>query len=393
VAGRRISVQSALVVSQVAMSLLLLIAALLFVRSLQAASDIDTGFKSEGLLLVDVEPRPGLDASVDQASVALAIQERVAALPGVRAVTWAESAPMGLDASRRGTVVEGYRPKRGEDMEYYFNHVGASYFETMGLTLLQGRGFTTADRRGAPGVIVVNESFARRFWPGQEALGRRISVSGDSGQYLDVVGVVRDSKYLSLTESPRPFMFLPALQESSGITLHVRASVPPRSLIPAIQREVNAAAADWSLLNARTMEEQIGTSLLPQRVAGGVLSLFGMVALTLAAIGLYGVVAYSVASRSREIGVRVALGARRRDVLRLVLTQGVTLVLIGLALGIPAAWAVTRLLSSFLIGATASDVIAFGGASLLLAATALLASWIPARRAASVDPVAALRRE
>lgn len=393
VAGRRIALQSVLVVSQIVMSLLLVIAALLFVRSLQAASAIDTGFRSERLLLVDAAPRPGADSAVDEALVAQRMQERIAALPGVRAVSWTGAAPLGLESSRRGVVVEGYKPRQGEDMEYHYNHVGPSYFETMGIEMRRGRAITAADRRGAPQVVVVNEAFARRFWPGQDPLGRRLSTSGAGGPFAEVVGIARDSKYVSLTEEPRPFMYFSALQERSSTTLLVRTSLSPRSEFAAIQREVLAIAPDWSLLNVRTMDEQIGTSLLPQRVAGGVLSLFGMVALTLAAVGLYGVVAYSVAARSREIGVRVALGARRRDVLRLVLTQGVTLVVIGLAIGIPAAWGVTRLLSSFLIGATAADAIAFGAASLLLAATSLLASWIPARRAAAVDPVAALRRE
>jgi macrolide transport system ATP-binding/permease protein len=393
VAGRRIPLQSILVVSQVAMSLLLLIAALLFVRSLQAASAIDTGFTSDGMLLVDAEPRPGTERTVDPGRVAEQLQERIAAIPGVRAVSWAAAAPLGFDASRRGVAIEGYKPRDGEDMEYHYNQVGPKYFETIGITLLEGRGITPADRRGAPSVVVVNEAFARRFWPGQSALGKRISITGRGGPYVEVVGVARDSKYLSLTEAPRPFVFIPSLQEPGRITLHVRTASPPRSLLDAVQRDVNAVAPEWSLLNARTMEEQIGVSLLPQRVAGGVLTLFGIVALALAAVGLYGVVAYSVASRSREIGVRVALGARRVDVIRLVLRQGVVLVLIGLSIGVPAAWAVTRLLSGFLIGATATDLIAFGAASLMLASTALLASWIPARRAAAVDPVAALRRE
>jgi ABC-type antimicrobial peptide transport system permease subunit len=242
-------------------------------------------------------------------------------------------------------------------------------------------------------VVVVNEAFARKFWGNADPIGKRISITGDGGPWLDVVGLARDGKYVSIAESPRPFVFYPQLQVPDGITLHVRTSGDPMRLLPAVRREVTVAAPDWMIERPRTLDEHIGASLLPQRIAAGLLGAFGVVALLLAAVGLYGVVAFAVAQRTREIGIRVALGAKGGEVLGLMLRQGMTLAGIGLAVGLPLAFIVAKLISGLLLGAGAADPLAFVAAAATLGFVTLLASYVPARRASRVDPMEALRAQ
>ena len=391
--GRRFSLQGALVVGQVALSLLLVVGALLFTQTLRAAASIDPGFRVDHMLLVDIAPRPGQEERVNPQQVALAVRDRVAALPGVTAVSWANDLPLGLGASRRGVRVQGYEPREGEDMEFHFAMVGPRYFETMEVPLVRGRGFTDADRDGTPRVAVVNETFARRFWGDADPIGKRLSTRGPQGPWMEVIGLARDGKYLSISESSRPYMFFPQLQESSGITMLVRTTGEPRSLAAAVRREVAAAAPDWLSERASTLDEHVGTSLLPQRIAAGILGAFGVVALLLAAVGLYGVVAFAVAQRTREIGIRSALGARSGDLMRLMLRQGLVLAGVGVVVGLPIAFVAARLLSGFLLGGSAWNPVVFVVAAVALTLVTALASWIPARRAARVDPMVALRAQ
>jgi predicted permease len=391
--GRRFSLHGALVVGQVSLSTLLLVGALLFLRTLRAAATIDPGFRTDRMLLLDISPRPGEEGKVDPEQVALTARDRIAAIPGVTAVSWASNVPLGLDMGRRGLQVEGYRRREGEDMEFHYSIVGPRYFETMEVPLVRGRGFTDADRPGAPPVVVVNEAFAKRFWGDADPMGKRISVSGDNGPWLEVVGLARDGKYVSVTESPRPFLYYPQLQMPDGITMHVRTSGDPRRLVTAVRREIATTAPTWMIERPRTLEEHIGASLLPQRIAAGLLGAFGVVALLLAAVGLYGVVAFAVAQRTREIGIRVALGAQSGEVLGLMLRQGMTLAGIGLLVGVPLAAVVAKLVSSFLVGTGAADPLVFVGAAGLLALVTLVASYVPARRASRVDPMLALRSQ
>lgn len=388
---RRFSLHGALVVGQVALSTLLLVGALLFLRTLRAAATIDPGFRVDHMLLLDIAPRPGEEGKVDPEQIALAARDRIAAIPGVSQVSWANTVPLGLDMGRRGLRVQGYRPRDGEDMEFHYTIVGPRYFETMEVPLVRGRGFTDLDRRGAPPVVVVNEAFAKKFWGTADPIGKRISITGEGGPWLDVVGLARDGKYVSIAESPRPFVFYPQLQVPDGITLHVRTSGDPMRLLPAVRREVTVAAPDWMIERPRTLDEHIGASLLPQRIAAGLLGAFGVVALLLAAVGLYGVVAFAVAQRTREIGIRVALGAKSGEVLGLMLRQGMTLAGIGLAVGLPLAFIVAKLISGLLLGAGAADPLAFVAAAVTLGLVTLLASYVPARRASRVDPMEALR--
>ena len=384
---QRLALQKVLVVSQVAMSLLLLVGASLFLRSLSSAAAIDPGFRTDHLLVVSAEPRPGVPRETDHALLALEMQRRIAAVPGVRSVSWTSAVPLAVGGSRRGTQIEGYERRQGEDMEFHFAVVGPQFFETLEIAIMRGRPLNANDRAGAPGAAVVNESFARRFWPNGDALGKRIT----SGREYEIVGIARDGKYLTLGEPARPYMYFPALQSPDDVQLIVRSSGEPRTLISAVRREITAAAPSWQALRARTMDDQIAASLLPQRVAAGVLWLFGIVALLLAAVGLYGVIAYSVTTRTREIGVRIALGARAGDVVRSVVRESLTLVTVGALIGVPAAWAVTRLLSGFLLGVTPGDPLAYAVAIGVLAAVTMAASWLPARRASRVDPVVAFR--
>ena len=391
--GRRFSLHSALVIGQVALSTLLLVGALLFFRTLRAAATIDPGFRTDHMLLLDISPRPGEEGRVDPEQVALTARDRIAAIPGVRAVTWASNVPLGLDQGRRGLQVEGYRRREGEDMEFYYSVVGPRYFETMEVPLIRGRGFTDADRPGAPAVVIVNEAFAKRFWGDADPIGKRISRNGENGPWIEVVGLARDGKYVSITESPRPFVYYPQLQMPDGIIMHVRTTGDPRGLLTAARREVAVAAPTWMIERPRTLEEHIGASLLPQRIAAGLLGAFGVVALLLAAVGLYGVVAFAVAQRTREIGIRVALGAQGGEVLGLMLRQGMTLAGIGLLVGVPLAFVGARLVSAFLVGSGAADPVVFVGAAGLLAFVTLVASYVPARRASRVDPMLVLRSQ
>jgi predicted permease len=318
----------------------------------------------------------------------------VGAVPGVSSASLAANVPLGLGGSRRGTVIEGYQPQPGEDTETAYNIVGPRYFDTMRIALLRGRSFTEADGANAPPVVIVNDAFARRYWPGGDALGKRLSANGSRGPFREIVGVVRTGKYNTLGEEPRPFYYLPLLQEYQGtVVLHARTSTDPRALIATVREAIRSADAAVPVFDAKTMEDQMLVALLPARLAGILLGAFGMLALLLAAVGIYGVMAYSVAQRTREIGLRMALGAGAREMLVLIIGEGARLTGLGLAIGIIGALGLTRFISSLLYGIQPADVVSFGGAAVVLGLTAVLACYIPARRAIRVNPVVALRYE
>jgi putative ABC transport system permease protein len=279
-------------------------------------------------------------------------------------------------------------------MEIYSNTVGPRYFQTMEIPLLRGREFTEQDRAGAPGVVIINEALARRYFPDQEALGKRLSLSGAAGPWLEIIGIARDSKYISPFEEPRPFFSLPFLQHyQAGGTLLVRTENDPQHLLETARRELLALDRNLHVLNTTTMTEYLGLALLPLRIGSLAAAIFGLLTLLLASLGVYGVVAYFVGQQRREIGVRLALGARRGDILKLVLRQGLGITLSGIALGLAASFALTRVLASYLYGVSALDLLTFVGVAVLLAGLALVACWLPARRATKVDPMIALRCE
>ena len=391
---RRSRLRSAFVVAQVACSMFLLVGAGLFVRSLLSARAIDAGFDPSDLIVMSVVPElQGYDEARGR-SLYERVLAGVAAVPGVRSATLAESVPLGIGGSRRGTAIEGYQPQPGEDTETAYNVVAPQYFETMRIPLLRGRSFTDADRAGGPPVAIVNDAFARRYWPNADPIGKRFSANGPQGPFREVVGVTRTGKYHTLGEDPRPFYYLPLWQEYQGtVTLHVKTLGDLRALASPVRDAVRAVDATVPLFDVKTMEEQMLVALLPARLAGTLLGAFGLLALLLASVGIYGVMAYSVVQRTREIGVRRALGAQTGSLLRLVLGEGMRLAAIGFAIGLAAAVALTRFAASLLYGVAPTDPLTFAGALGALSAAALIACCIPALRALRVDPVTALRYE
>jgi putative ABC transport system permease protein len=274
------------------------------------------------------------------------------------------------------------------------NEIWPRYFETMGIPLAAGRDFTMQDDNENARPVIINEAFARRFWPGQNAIGKRLSFGGPSQPFWDVVGVVKDSKYFSLGEAPQPYVYFPMLRDGEeDVAIVARANGDPASLLNAMRREIQRLDANLPVTEAKTMRDHMRFSLFPLRAGAWVAGSFAVLALLLAGLGIYGVMSYATAQRTREIGIRMALGAQGRDVLRLALRQGLTLALIGLTLGFAGALAVTQLMKSVLYGVSATDAATFGSVTLLLALIVLLACFVPAQRATRIDPLKALRHE
>jgi predicted permease len=300
--------------------------------------------------------------------------------------------PLSGDGGRRGAGVEGYEPQPGEDMEFNFNVVGPEYFEVMRVPLASGRGFTAADRDGAPQVAVVNETFAARYWPGQDPIGKRLtSFSGATS--IEIVGIARDGKYQTLTEASLPYIYRPFLQDYEEMTLHVRVERDADSFLPLLRREIRAIDSQLPIVRLASMRSATAFATLPQRIAATLLGGCAVLALLLAAVGLYGVVAYAVSQRTREIGIRMALGAGRRAVVRMVLAGSMKVVGLGLAIGFVLSLVAGRAVESFLGDVSSADPIALVAGPLVMIACALVASWLPARRAARIDPMRALREE
>jgi predicted permease len=392
-AGRS-RLRSAFVVTQVALSLSLLVAAGLLLRSLSHAAAIDPGFSARRGLLVSFDVSLTGHGEAQGRSFYQRLAERARTLPAVEAVSFTTSAPLALDWMRRAVWVEGEAGPAGGDREVAYSIVGPRYFETLGIRVARGRAFDERDREGAAGVVVVNEAFAHRHWPGQDPLGRRLSVTGAQGAYLEVVGVTGDGKYWTLGEEPRPFYYLPFLQNyQPSATLVVRTAGDPGALAPALRAAVSEVDPTVPVFGVHTLAEQVGTSLLPARVVGLVLALFGGLGVALACLGVYGVMAYAVAQRTREIGIRMALGAGRPQVLGLVLGEGARLVGLGTACGLALAVAGSRLITGLLYGVAPTDAGTLAAVTALFLAVALLACYLPARRATRVDPLTALRQE
>ncbi len=276
------------------------------------------------------------------------------------------------------------------------NHVNASYFDTMRVPLLRGRAFRASDDVTSPMVAIVNQTMARKFWPGQDPLGKRFSMQSLSGPFNTVVGITQDGKYTTVTEDPQPYFYVPLKQNYvSRQVLQIRSTVPPESLVLLVQQQINSFAGEVPILNVQTMKESLagGTGFFTFRLIASLASLMGVIGLILAVVGVYGVVSFSVSQRTREIGIRTALGASPSNIFGLIFGRGFKLVTIGVLAGVAAAWGLTRTMSHLLVGISASDAFTFVGVSLLLTVVALLACYIPARRAMRVDPIAALKCE
>ena len=395
-ASRRSRLRNVFVIAQIAISLVLLITAGLFLRSLQNAGSIDLGFRPEGVQTVSFDLRTqGYDESKGR-EFYRQLLERVTVFPGVGAVSLARMVPLNGNNMKMGINLTGKELSADQRSPMVgLNVVGVRYFETIQMPLLGGRTFNETDRRGAPLVAIVNETMARRFYPGSDlstALGQAFTFDTER---VSIVGIVKDAKYNTLGEDPQPFVYTPFEQSYSGeMTLHIRtAPNAAASVLAGVRHEVGALDKDLPLLNVMPMTEQIGFSLVPLRLAATVGGTLGTLGLLLAAIGIFGVVNYSASQRTREIGIRMALGAQSGSLQALVVGQGLRLAGAGVVIGLAMAVALSQLLRNQFFGVSALDPVTLLSISTALLGAAFLASYIPARRAARVDPLVALRYE
>jgi putative ABC transport system permease protein len=394
VGGRgRAWVRSGLVLVQVSLSFVLLVGAGLLMQSLLKVRTASPGFNTRGVQ----------DTAIDLVSAGYtparaqtfqdALLERVRALPGVESAAFARMTPLSYVSSATAPiVVDGYQPPPEESPTVEYNEVGDNYFVTMGIPLVAGREFTRADDEKAALVAVVNETMAQRYWQGRSPLGQRVQLKG--GRWMQVVGIAKDSKYSSVREKPTPFFFVPLRQNSlRGSVLNIRTPLAPQTMATAIAREVHALDSNVAPYEVITMQEQLDRSTSAQMVAVTLVGILGALALVLAAIGLYGVMSYAVSQSTRELGLRMALGAGAADLLRLVLSRGLALTGAGVLLGAATALLLTRLLGNLLYKVSPRDPVAFGCAFAVMALVSVAACLLPAWRAARTDPMRALRTE
>jgi len=387
--NRPLSVRNLLVGLQVALSLVALVGAGLFVRSLAAAQKSDPGFDSQHLGLVSFDI--SLQGYDEERGLAFldTTRERIGALPGVSSVTLATAGPLAGSVAR-SVFPEGHEADKGILVQV--NSVTPGYFDTLGIPVVRGRAFDDRDQKGAPPVVIVNETMAKKFWPGKDPLEQRFRFFGD--QFLvQIVGVARDAKYNSLGEDPAPYVYAPLRQTYSGaVTLIARSAADPEVLLLPMQRELRDLHKDLPLVGLETVGHVLQNSLWASRLGATLLAGFGALALVLASVGIYGVMSYAVSQRVQEIGIRMTLGADRRSVMLLVLRQGMLVVAVGLGLGLLAAFALTRLVSNLLF-VSPSDPLVFAAMALTLGSVGAVANLFPAWSATAVDPLVALRNE
>lgn len=385
------SLQSLLVVTQITLSLVLLAGAGLFLRSLWNLQAIEKGFSGESVVAMSLSMElQGYD-KVRGANFYPAALEGLSSLPGVQSVSLASALPVSAGGSRIQMDANSTKPAVNEEISIDIVYVAPRFFETTGLPLLRGRDFRHLDTDTSPKVMIVNETMAKKFWPATDALGQIFVEGRDT---YEVVGIARNTKYRELRETPRMTFYLPLSQYyRSTMNLLVRTVGDPSQATPAIQDRLHELEPALTLFDIRTLFEHVGRSLYVERMESLLLTFFGLLALTLTAIGIYGVVAYSVAQRTREVGIRMALGAQKKDVLKMILAQGFALVLWGTAFGLVACYWLSRLVSSQIYGVSAFDPVTLASVVIVLIVVALLATYIPARRAAKVDPLVALRYE
>ena len=386
--------RSALVVGQVAFALVLLVGAGLFVESLQQTLSVQRGFTLQRALIASLDLRSSGYGAAEGLALFDALKERTESQPQVTSTALAVLVPVNASGMRRRADVDGYLPQPSEDMEINFNLVGRDYFRTMGIELLRGRGFLESDREGAPRVAVVNETFAQRYFGGADPVGRTFRYGGADGDPVRIVGMVRDGKYRSLHEPSLPYIYEPLSQNYSPfVSLVVATAGEPTDMVPLLRAELRQLDANLPLFGVRTLQEHLGALVGSERAVSRLVTAFGVVALLLATLGIYGVMSFLVAQRTREIGTRMALGARAGSVLRLVMGRGAMLALVGLMVGFAAALGASRALASQLYGVSVMEPAIFGVVAAILAIAALVACYIPARRATRVDPVRSLREE
>jgi predicted permease len=379
--------RSALVVAQIAVCLVLLISAGLCLRSLINAKSLDPGFDTRHVALAVLDPGSLGYSEVKGRIYYQQLLSRVEALPGVSSASLASHLPLTTGNWTQEITIEGHKSSPGSELSMPLMTVGPQFFATMGIPLERGREFTEQDSSPTPSVVIINTSMAAQFWPGQDPIGRHFKVIE---QDVEIIGVAKTGKYRTLGEDPQPFMYLP-IGYRSRTTLVVRTAGDPRSLLPALRHELQALDPNVVPFDLETIQEYMALPMFPARSTALLLGAFGLLALVLAVAGLYGVMSCAVSQRTREMGVRMALGAADRDLLKLVVGHGLRLTLVGLACGLLGAFALTRVLASLLYGIRPTDPFTFVIMPLLLALVTTLASYIPARRATKVDPMAALR--
>jgi predicted permease len=391
-AGRhKARLTSALVVAQLAMSLLLLVSAGLFIRAFRRAQQLDPGFNPNHVLIASYDLFPAGYTRQKGIEFDRQLLAKIEALPGVQSASLADAIPLGLTRNSEMMKLEGYEPRLHEAMDIRSATVGPNYLEAMQIPLRAGRDFTFQDTDNSLSVAMVNQALVDRYWPRQNVIGKRVWAQG---HWSTIVGVAANSDYDELNESPRPFLYLPLFQNyTSHPIIHARVTGDPLTFAPALEKTVHELNADLPLFDVDSLLARVQVASTNARIAGTFVGVFGLLALVLATIGIYGVIAYTTRQRTREIGIRVALGARQADVFRLVVGQGLRLTLAGLFIGLAISLTLTRFLKSQLFGLAATDSVTFTSVAALLCLVALAASYVPARRASKVDPIQALRKE
>jgi predicted permease len=395
--GRHDKLRKLLVVSELALSLVLLISAGLLIRSFISVERVNPGFDAQNVLSMRVS-LAGTSYKGDRTEIFYReLLDRVRRIPGVKSAAVADNLPLSGGIGWGSISIEGYQPSEDQEMIQSDGRIaGVGYFETMAVPLIKGRLFDEHDIEGSQPVIVIDERMARNYWPNANPVGGRIKFGRleSKNPWMTIVGVVGNVKQYDLESESRVTMYFPAAQAGAGtMYLVARTSVPPLSLAATISSEVRSMDSNIPIFDIKTMDQRLSESLARRRFAMLALGVFAGFALLLAVIGIYGVISFSVAQRTSELGIRLALGARQIDVLRLVLSDGFRLVLTGIACGVVLSFAVTRFLSSLLFGVRATDLFTFSALSVLLVVVSLLACYLPARRATKVDPLTALRYE
>ncbi|MDX6498756.1 MAG: hypothetical protein QOG23_2016 [Blastocatellia bacterium] len=387
-----------LVISEIAMAVVLLVGATLLIKSFVRLLDVRPGFNPTNVLTMDVQlpdlPPSRYAKADEQTFFFQQLVDRIKALPGVEGAAGVVTLPLTGAFESTDVIIEGPAPlPAGQRPEADYTTVTPDYFRTLQIPLLKGRQFTAQDSKDAPGAIIVNDILASTLWPNEDPIGKRLTV-GFEKTPRQIIGVVGNIKQTTLDATARPAMYMPHLQSpNSGMTVLVRTTGEPLAMTAAVREQVRALDKDVPIYHIQTMDQVLGSSVAQPRFSMLVVGLFAALALVLAVVGIYGVMAYSVSRRAHEIGVRMALGARTSQVLKLVLKEGMTLTLVGIAIGIFGAFALTRMMATLLFGVGPKDPITFMGVAALLAAVAFVACYIPARRATRVDPLVALRYE
>ena len=391
--SRKARLTSGLVVAQISLSLLLLICAGLFIRSFISAQQIDPGFNSHNISIASYDLFTAGYTQPRGIQFDHQLLSRLEAMPGVQSVMLTSRTPLAFGGGSTSVKPEGYVAPPNVSMETQVAIISPKYFQTMQILLAKGRDFTQADSQETQRVAIVNETFVDRYWPHQEAIGKQL-VSDLTNESFTVVGVARNTKYNQLNEAPMPFVYLPLYQVyRAGMTITARVAGDPLAFGRSVEKTIHELNADIVVFDVTTLELREQLATIGQRIAGTFIGAFGLLALVLAAVGIYGVTSYTTRQRTHEIGIRMALGARREDILRLVLGRGVLLTLLGLALGLGLSFGVTRFTKALLIGVSTTDTLTFSAVALLLSAVVLVACFIPAWRAMRVDPTLALRHE